>query len=102
MKVSLTVDVTPLLEGIDIKVKDNEDMEIINKRVQELNETINDVAFSFLALRERLESDDNLTAKDLELWNVSNDYNISLDRTGYENTFTVEIDGIVLEEKWEL
>lgn len=33
---------------------------------------------------------------------VSNDYNISLDRTGYENTFTVEIDGIVLEEKWEL
>ena len=33
---------------------------------------------------------------------VSNDYNISLDRAGYENTFTVEIDGIVLEEKWEL
>lgn len=33
---------------------------------------------------------------------VSNDYNISLDRTGYEHTFTVEIDGIVLEEKWEL
>lgn len=33
---------------------------------------------------------------------VSNDYNISLDRTGYENTFTVEVDGIVLEEKWEL
>lgn len=69
MKVSLTVDVTPLLEGIDIKVKDNEDSEIINKRVQELNETINGVAFSFLALKERLESDDNLTAKDLKLWN---------------------------------
>lgn len=34
--------------------------------------------------------------------NVSNDYNISLNRTGYEHTFTVEIDGIVLEEKWEL
>lgn len=33
---------------------------------------------------------------------VSNDYNISLDRIGYEHTFTVEIDGIVLEEKWEL
>lgn len=33
---------------------------------------------------------------------VSNNYNINLDRTGYENTFTVEIDGIVLEEKWEL
>lgn len=69
MKVSLTVDVTPLLEGIDIKVDDNEDKEIINKRVQELNETINDVAFSFLALKERLESDDNLSAKDLERWN---------------------------------
>lgn len=51
MKVSLTVDVTPLLEGVDIKANENEDKEIINKRVQELNETINDVAFSFLALR---------------------------------------------------
>lgn len=69
MKVSLKVDMSPLLNGIDIKVDENEDNEIINKRVQELNETINDVAFSFLALKERLESDDNLSAKDLELWN---------------------------------
>lgn len=54
MKVILTVDVTPLLEGIDIKVKDNEDSEIINKRVQELNETINDIAFSFFSVEREI------------------------------------------------